>query len=128
MWVIGGVFGGLWVIGAGPVGVASSGSRQVEIHHTELAHVSHERFSNRDMERVVHVVREGFTAGKRHDDAVGEPFGTVGVAGSALDLLHDRDEVNQASYCSWVLADPFCADAFFEVEPSNVFCRCLPFG
>jgi hypothetical protein len=52
---------------------------------------------------------------------VRKSVGPVGVAGSTLDLLNDGHEVNKTPYRFQVCLDALVADAFIEIEPSDMF-------
>jgi len=75
-----------------------AGLGQIEIHHSQHIDVCHECLSDRDMQRAVHVLREGLTVRHGHDDAVGEAVCPIGIARSAFDLVHDGYEINQTPH------------------------------
>jgi len=81
------------------------------------------RGSRADMKWMLQILRQSFPIGQRRDDAVGETFSPIGVTRPALDLLHDRHEIDETPYRIHVFVDPLLANTLLEVEPSNVFRR-----
>ena len=95
-------------------------SRQVEINHTKLIDIGDKRLGDGGMKWMLQIRRQGFSTGQRHHNAMGETHSPIGVARSALNLLHDGHEIDKTPNRIQVFGDPFLANALFEVEPSNV--------